>query len=81
MKYERVGENEMRVADMGKPPVLAEVIEAEITLENCYEGSRVMAIDPEGFYVGEIKTEYENGCLKFKIGDKYPSIYYLLVRD
>ena len=71
----------MRVADMGKPPVLAEVIEAEITLENCYKGSRVMAIDPEGFYVGEIKTEYENGCLKFKIGDKYPSIYYLLVRD
>ena len=81
MKYERVGESEMRVADMGKPPVLAEVIEAEITLENCYKGSRVMAIDPEGFYVGEIKTEYENGCLKFKIGDKYSSIYYLVVRD
>ena len=71
----------MRILDMGKPPVLAEVIEAEITLENCYSGARVMAIDPEGFYIGEVPSTYENGCLKFTIGDKYPSIYYLIVRD
>ena len=81
MKYERVGESDMRVTDMGTSPVLAEVIEAEICLENCYAGARVMAIDPEGFYIGEISTTHENGCLRFKIGERYPSIYYLIVRD
>lgn len=81
MKYERVGESDMRVTDMGTSPVLAEVIDAEISLENCYAGSRVMAIDPEGFYIGEIPTTYEDGFLRFKIGEKYPSIYYLIVRD
>ncbi len=81
LEYEFVDDNDMKINDMGEPPVLAEVIEADICLKNCYSGARVMAIDPQGFYIGRVPSKYEDGCLKFHIGDQYESIYYLIIKD
>jgi hypothetical protein len=39
----------------------------------------VYGITAEGYYTGAIPTVYENGKMKFKIGDKFPSIYYQIV--
>ena len=80
-EYERVGETDMMVKNMGEAPVLAEVIEADICLKNCYPGARVMAIDPQGFFIGRIPSTYEDGCLKFHIGSQYESMYYLIIKD
>ena len=80
-EYERVGETDMRVKSMGQAPVLAEVIEADICLKNCFGGARVMAIDPQGFFIGRIPSTYEDGCLKFHIGAQYESMYYLIIKD
>ena len=40
----------------------------------------VRAIGAEGFYVGTVPTEYENGRLRFTIGDTSQSMYYLIYR-
>ena len=81
LEYEFVNENDMKINKMGEPPVLAEVIEADICLKNCYPGARVMAVDPQGFFIGRVPSTYEDGCLKFHIGEQYESIYYLIIKD
>ena len=80
-EYEYVDDTDMRVLNMGEAPVLAEVIEADICLKTCYAGARVMAVDPQGFYVGRVPSRYEDGYLKFHIGEQYESMYYLIVKD
>lgn len=69
------------MTDIGKAPVLCENIRAKLSLETCYEDLKVWAVSAEGYYVGQVPTEYENGKLTFCLGDKSRSIYYLLVRD
>ncbi|NLB38261.1 MAG: hypothetical protein GX810_03300, partial [Clostridiales bacterium] len=64
--------------DYGEPPVLVEVIEAEIAIKTDQPNLKVWGITPEGFYVGALTTEYSDGTLRFRVGDTRPSMYYLI---
>lgn len=68
----------MQLDDIGKPPILAEVIEAEVELKTNRSNMVVWAVGAEGTLTGNVPSIYENGVLKFKLGDKYPSVYYLI---
>ena len=68
------------LVEIGRTPIMAEVIEAEVELKNATENMVVYGITAEGYYTGTIPSTYENGTLKFKIGDKFPSIYYQIVK-
>lgn len=67
--------------DVGKPPVLIEVIEAEISIETQVKGLKVWAVNAEGFYIGTVPTTYTDGKLTLKIGQQSQSMYYLIVKD
>lgn len=67
--------------DLGKAPVCIEVTETNIEIKTSVEGLKVWAISPEGFYIGTVDTTYENGVLKFHLGDVSNSMYYLIVKD
>ena len=67
--------------DIGKPPVLIESIEAEITIDTPVEGMVVWAISAEGYYIGTVPTTYQDGKLTFKIGEISRSMYYLIVKE
>ena len=69
------------VVDIGKPPVLIEVIESDIEIKTHVDGLVVWAISAEGYYIGTVPTEYEKGKLKFKIGTQSQSMYYLIVKE
>lgn len=72
-----------KMLDVGKPPILAEVIQAKICLEIA-DGQRmkVWGVNAEGFYSGSLPTTYENGVLSFTIGDEQnPACYYLIVKE
>ena len=66
---------------LGTPPILIEVIEAEIELKTTVSTLTVWAVNAEGFYIGTIPAIYENGTLKFRIGDVSQSMYYLIVKE
>ena len=67
--------------DIGKPPVCVEVIKAQIEIETPNSDMQVWAISPEGFYIGTVPTSYENGKLKFTVGNTSQSMYYLIVKE
>ena len=67
--------------DIGKPPVLIESIEAEITIETPVEGMVAWAISAEGYYIGRVPTTYEDGKLTLNIGGMSRSMYYLIVKE
>ncbi len=69
------------VLDIGKPPVLIEVIEADIEIKTDICGLIVWAISAEGYYIGNVPTTYEDGKLKFKIGTESQSMYYMIVKE
>jgi hypothetical protein len=64
--------------DVGKPPILVEVIEAEIHLKTEISTLKVWAVNAEGFYAGAIPSVYEDGTLKFSLGKECVSMYYLI---
>ncbi len=64
--------------DVGRAPILVEVIEAEIKMNTNIPNLRVWSVNPEGFFAGVVPSEYENGVLSFKTGAKFPSMYYLI---
>jgi hypothetical protein len=64
--------------DYGRPPILIEKIEARIEIENACEMMKVWAVNAEGFYVGCVPSTYKNGKIEFKIGEVFPSMYYLI---
>jgi hypothetical protein len=64
--------------DLGRAPILIEAIRAQIKIKDAVKGMRVIAIDAQGFVVGEVPSKYEDGSLEFEIGDKFPSMYYLI---
>jgi hypothetical protein len=68
----------MQMDDFGKPPILCEVIEADVELETERRNMVVWAVNAEGVFVGNVPTRYEDGKLKFTLGEKFPSIYYLI---
>lgn len=67
-----------RMLDYGKPPILIEVIEADIVFKTERSDLRVWAVNAEGFFIGAVPTTYENNELRFTIGDTFPSMYYLI---
>lgn len=67
--------------DIGKPPVLIENIEAEITIDTKVTNLKVWAISPEGYYIGTVPASYEEGKFTFRIGEVSRSMYYLIVKD
>ncbi len=67
-----------RMLDYGRPPILAEVIEAKIRLRTECRDLRVWAVNAEGFYHGVVPAAYEDGCLCFTLGEQFPSVYYLI---
>lgn len=67
--------------DIGKPPVLIEVIEADISIETPISDLVVWAISAEGYYIGTVSTTYEDGKLNFTIGKQSQSMYYLIVKE
>ncbi len=72
-----------KLLDVGKPPIMAEVIQATIHLETT-EGQnlKVWGVNAEGFYSGNVPTTYENGILSFTVGDEEnPACYYLIVKE
>ena len=69
------------MVDVGRAPITIENIEAEIELETCYEGMKVWAVSAEGYYIGNVPTEYGNGKLKFRLGETSRSMYYLIVKS
>ena len=71
-----------KMLELGTAPVLIEVTEATVKLKTEHgEHMRVWAINAEGFYYGMLDTEYKDGYLTFKLGSKWPSMYYLIVKE
>jgi hypothetical protein len=64
--------------DPGHGPVQVEVIEAVIEIETDKKNLRVMSINPQGFIIGYVPSEYKDGVFRFEIGKEYPSMYYLI---
>ncbi len=67
-----------QIIDIGTCPIMIEVIEAEIEIKTARPDMKVWGISAEGFYVGLLPATYEDGKLKFKLGDIYPTMYYLI---
>jgi hypothetical protein len=76
---DEVRENGLLV-DIGRTPIMAEVIEADVEIECSTDNMLVCGITAEGYYTGTVPSTYEDGKIKFKIGDKFPSIYYHIVK-
>ncbi len=70
-----------QMLEYGRPPILVEVIEADIELRTDKTTLAVWAVNAEGFYVGRIPVTYKDGKAKFKIGDTHKSIYYLIYSE
>ena len=68
----------VQLDDVGKPPIVAEVIEADIELTTSRKNMVVWAISAEGLLLGNVPATYADGKLKFTLGGKYASIYYLI---
>jgi len=64
--------------NLGQLPAQVEVIEAEISIKTNIPNLKVWAVSSEGFYIGAIPSTYEKGILRFKIGESFCSIYYLI---
>lgn len=72
----------IKMLEVGRAPILAEVIDAEIKLRTDCRNLKVWGINAEGFYAGCIPTTYEDGVLSFRVGDENnPACYYLIVAD
>ncbi len=38
-------------------------------------------VNAEGYYVGKLATTYEDGWLKFHVGDHFPASHYLIMAE
>ncbi len=74
-------EDRTEVLDTGKPPILIEVIEADIVLKTERPNLTVWSIGPEGFYTGRIPSTWADGELRFHLGDTCQSMYYLILDE
>lgn len=72
-----------KMIDVGKAPILAEVIQATIRIKTVHgQSMKVWGVNAEGFYAGKLLTTYEDGYLSFNIGDENnPACYYLIVKE
>ncbi len=67
-----------KMLDYGHAPITAEVIEADIELTTSRPNFAVWAVNAEGFYIGRLPVTYEDGKLKFSIGQTHLSVYYVI---
>ena len=70
-----------KLVDYGRPPVLIEVIDAEICIKTDRPNLFVWGINSDGYYVGRLDSTYEDGELKFHIGPHFPAQYYLIMAE
>jgi hypothetical protein len=66
--------------EIGHGPVLVENIIADIEIETSHTGLEVWSVSAEGYYIGKLPTTYEDGKLKFHVGDISRTMYYLIVK-
>lgn len=71
-------EDHTQQLEIGHGPVQIEIIEAAIEIETDRHNLRVFSINPQGFIIGYIPSEYIDGKFRFEIGDEYQSMYYLI---
>lgn len=62
----------------GTAPIEIEVIRAEIQLRTDRPNMKVWSVSPEGFYHGMIASTWEDGVLRFTVGEHWRSMYYLI---
>jgi hypothetical protein len=74
----RYNEDHTVQLEVGNGPILVEVVEAEFEIKTSKSKLKVLAINPQGFTIGQVPAEYVDGIFKFEIGKKYPSMYYLI---
>lgn len=74
----RFNEEHDELLDIGKPPILIEVIEAEIRIKTKVENLKVWSVNAEGYFAGVIPSEYIDGVFRFKVGKCFKSMYYLI---
>ena len=74
----RYNKEHTQLLDVGHGPIQVEIIEATIEIETDKRNLRVMAINPQGFIIGYIPSEYKDGVFSFEIGKEYQSMYYLI---
>jgi len=72
-----------RIMEMGRGPVLAEPVEAEITLKvDSPSPPKVWALDPlTGRRKGQVPATLRGQTLSFRIGGEYETIYYEVVAE
>ncbi len=70
-----------KMIDFGEPPILSEVIEADIAIKTDKKGLCVWGVNADGYYVGKLPATYEDGWYKFHVGDTYQAQYYLIMLD
>lgn len=70
-----------KMIDIGHAPIVSEVIEADIAIKTSLPNLRVWGVNAEGYYVGNLDTTYEDGWLKFHVGDNFPAVHYLIMAE
>ena len=72
-----------KLVDIGKAPILAEVIEADISIKtDIGDKLTVWGVNAEGCYAGKCESSYADGVFTFRIGDEMnPACYYLIVAE
>ncbi len=69
----------MQMDDFGRPPIVCEVIEADIRIRNPRKNLVIWAVNSEGVFLGNVPIKYEDdGWFNFKLGEKCPTAYYLI---
>lgn len=72
-------EDHTKRISMGHGPVLIEPVNAVVRMKsNVKQKMHLWSIDSDGAYTGELPSSITEGIREFKIGEVYPSIYYLL---
>ena len=64
--------------EFGKPPILAEVVEATIRLKTDRTNLVVWSVDAGGCYAGKVPVKYEDGRAVFTIGKQFETVHYLV---
>ncbi|MEA4823832.1 MAG: hypothetical protein VB111_06950 [Clostridiaceae bacterium] len=67
--------------EYGHAPILAEVIEAKITIKTARRDLRVWAVNAEGMYHGAVPVEYTDDGMVFTVGEQFASVYYLITAE
>lgn len=69
------------ILDQGHAPILSEVISATISIRTERTDLKCWAVNPEGYYIGEIPATFEEGWMRFTVGEKFTASYYLIVAE